>query len=59
MVKSTKDVLFKELDNIKISPSIVNIRLKNTINKTYQNRITHILMQIHQRNLHVSYKSGQ
>ena len=59
MIKSTKDVLFKELDNIKISPSIVNIRLKNTINKTYQDRITHILMQIHQRNLHVSYKSGQ
>ena len=58
MVKSTKEILFKELENIKITPSILNIRLKNTFNKTYQDRIVHILMQLHQKNLQVSYRTG-
>jgi len=58
IVKSTKEILFKELENIKITPSILNIRLKNTFNKTYQDRIVHILMQLHQKNLQVSYKTG-
>lgn len=59
IIKSTKDILTKELDTIKIKPDVLGVKLNNTKSKTYQDRITHILMQLHHINFHVAYGSGQ
>lgn len=54
MVKKTKDILTNEINRINIKPNISNIKLKNRYSKTFQDRITGVLMQAHATQLYVS-----
>ncbi len=56
IVKSTKDILENELDKIVKKPEVSKIRLSNKATKNINDRITHVLVQAHQLNLHVAYK---
>ena len=54
MVTKTKDILTNEINRINIKPNISNIKLKNRYSKTFQDRITGVLMQAHATQLYVS-----
>lgn len=56
MVKQTKDILTNELDRIVRKPYIQKIRFDNKLRENVTDRITNILVQAHQLNLHVIYK---
>lgn len=56
MVKQTKDILTNELDRIIRKPYIEKLRFNNKATEEVQDRITNVLIQVHQLNLHVIYK---
>lgn len=56
MVKQTKDILMNELDRIVRKPYIEKIRFVNKAKDNISDRITSVLVQVHQLNLHVLYK---
>ena len=53
-VKSTKDILIKEFDRIKITPDIKSIILNNSEDTQIQDRITKVLLDAHATQLHVA-----
>lgn len=52
--KSTKDLLVNDINRIKITPNINHIVLDNDKSSKIQDRITQVLMDAHQTQLHVS-----
>lgn len=52
--KSTKDILIKEFNRIKITPNVKNIVFDNDKSVSAQTRITNILLQAHATSLHVA-----
>lgn len=52
--KSTKDILIKEFDRIRIIPNVKGIILENSKSEKIQDRIARVLMDAHAAQLHVS-----
>lgn len=59
IIKQTKDILINDIDRILKLSTVQKIKLRNQASKKIQDRITNLLVQVHQINMHISYTIKQ